>query len=129
MLETLIAILYLFLLAFTILFQIGLIVKKPWGEWTMGGYVKGELPTKLRFAAFVSILILVFFSLVVINKVGLFGANFNFLDWSKSWSKFLIIGFNVLAVIANSATRSLKERKLWQPITILMLLCSLALFL
>lgn len=125
MLETLIAILYLFLLAFTILFQIGLMVKKPWGEWTMGGYIKGVLPTKLRFAAFVSILILVFFSLVVINKVGLFGANFNFLDWSK----FLIIGFNVLAVIANSATRSLKERKLWQPITILMLLCSLALFL
>jgi hypothetical protein len=129
MLETLIAILYLFLLAFTILFQIGLMVKKPWGEWTMGGYIKGVLPTKLRFAAFLSFLILVFFSLVVINKVGLFGANFNFLDWSKLWSKFLIIGFNVLAVIANSATRSLKERKLWQPITILMLLCSLALFL
>jgi len=119
------AILYLSFLIFTILFQIGLVAGKPWGEWTMGGYNKGVLPLKLRFGAFISILILSFFVVITLNKINLFGLNLNFPDWFR----FLIIAFNILAVIANSITQSPKERKLWQPITIAMLVCSLVIFL
>ena len=120
-----IIILYLSLLIFTILFQIGLVAGKPWGEWTMGGYNKGVLPTKLRIGAFVSILILSFFVLITLNKINLFGLDLNF----PNWFKFLIITFNILGVIANSITQSPKEKKLWQPITISMLICSLTIFL
>ncbi len=120
----LVAILYLFLLFFTIAFQIGLVAGKPWGEWTMGGYQKGALPPKLRVGAGISILILSFFSLVVMNKVNLFSVNLGF----PSWIKFVILAFNVLAVFANTITRSKKERLLWQPITAGMLICSVYLF-
>lgn len=118
-------ILYLALLIFTISFQIGLIIGMPWGEWTMGGYNKGALPIRLRFGAFISASILSFFALTISNKINLFGLNISL----PSWVSFLIIGFNVLAVIANSITQSPKERKLWQPITIVMLICSLVIFL
>jgi hypothetical protein len=124
MLTTFITILYLALLLFTILFQIGLVFGKPWGEYTMGGYNKGVLPIKIRIAPFISILILSFFALFVINSTQILSTNFSF----PSFIKWFIIGFNVLAVIANSATQSKKERRLWQPITIVMLLCSLVLF-
>lgn len=116
-----ITILYLALLLFTILFQIGLVFGKPWGEYTMGGYNKGVLPIKIRIAPFISILILSFFALFVINSTQILSINFSF----PSFIKWFIIGFNVLAVIANSATQSKKERRLWQPITIVMLVCSL----
>jgi hypothetical protein len=121
MFQTTITIIYLLLILFTLLFQLGLILGRPWGEWTMGGYNKGVLPTKLRIAPFISILILSFFALFIIDttKILAIGINFpEFINW-------FIISFNVLAVIANSITKSEKERKLWQPITIFMLGSSL----
>lgn len=121
MLTTSITILYLALLLFTILFQIGLVFGKPWGEWTMGGYNKGVLPAKLRAAPFISILILSFFALFIVYYTKIIPVNYSFPDFIK----WFIIGFNVLAVIANSVTQSIKERQLWQPITIVMLVCSL----
>lgn len=107
------------------MFQLGLILGKPWGEWTMGGYNKGVLPIKLRFGAFVSVLILLFFILFIID----FTQTFNFQLGFPKFIKWLIIGFNLLSVVANSATQSQKEKRLWQPITIVMLGCSLWLFL
>jgi hypothetical protein len=121
MLTISVAVIYLVLLLFTILFQVGLVFGKPWGEWTMGGYNKGVLPIKIRVAPFISIIILSFFAVFVVDSSQILSTNFNFPDFIK----WFIIGFNVLAVIANSATQSKKERKLWQPITVVMLLCSL----
>jgi hypothetical protein len=118
------ALMYLGFLIFTILFQVGLILGKPWGEWTMGGYVKGVLPARLRVGASLSVLILGFFGLVTADKALLSAVDFGF----PGWVGLLIIGFNVLAVFANSVTRSQKERRLWQPITIAMLVCSLIVF-
>ena len=122
---TIVTILYLSLLLFTILFQMGLILGKPWGEWTMGGYHKGALPTNLRVGAFISILILSFLALIVIDQTQVFDIKLNFPDYFK----WIVLAFNFAAVIANSITKSKKERKLWQPITILMLICSLIIFL
>lgn len=121
----LVTIIYLLLILFTILFQLGLIFGKPWGKWTMGGYHKGVLPTKLRLGSFISIFILLFFTLFIIDQTQVFGFHLGFPDFIK----WLIIGFNTLSVIANSITQSKKERQLWQPITIIMLTCSLVLFL
>lgn len=115
---------YLSLVLFTILFQIGLVFGRPWGEWTMGGYNKGVLPTKLRAAALLSIGILGFIALFVIDKSGYGLIKLNLPDNIK----WLIIGFNILSVIANSVTKSKQERKLWQPITVIMLMCSLIVF-
>jgi len=120
----LITIIYLSLLLFTILFQIGLVAGRPWGEWTMGGYNKGALPYRLRIGAVTSILMLILIGLVIIDKINLFEINLDF----PNWYGLGIIAFNILGVIANTITRSQKERKLWQPITTVMLICSLLLF-
>ncbi len=125
MIETLIIITYLLLILFTILFQVGLVLGKPWGEWTMGGYHAGILPKKLRLGAFVSALLLLFLGLVVIDQTSFLGVSLNL----PNFLKWIVVGFNFLAVIANSATKSKKERNLWLPITIIMLACSLWLFL
>jgi hypothetical protein len=109
---------YLTLILFTILFQVGLMAGRPWGEWTMGGYHKGVLPTKLRIGALVSAIILVIFGLVIIDAISLFGISFGFPDFFR----WVVVGYHVLAVIANTITQSKKERRLWQPITVLMLL-------
>jgi len=122
MLFTILTVINLALLLFTILFQVGLVMGKPWGEYTMGGYTKGVLPGKLRIAPLISILIISFFALFTIDKTQILSINFNFPDFIK----WFIIGFNVLAVIANSITQSKKERSLWQPITIIMLVTSFA---
>ena len=125
MLTTLITITYLSLNMLTVLFQIGLVFGRPWGEWTMGGYNKGVLPAKVRIGPFISILILSFFILFTINFTQIISTNLNLPEYIK----WFIIAFNVLAVIANSITQSSKERKLWQPITIVMLVSSLIIFL
>ena len=91
----------------------------------MGGYNKGVLPTKLRIAPFISILILSFFAFFIIDTTQILPTSFNFPEFIK----WFIVAFNVLAVIANSITKSEKERKLWQPINIFMLGSSLLLFL
>ena len=125
MLNVLITLLYLSLIFFTIAFQIGLVLGKPWGEWTMGGLHKGVLPKKLRVGALISMIILFLFALFTIDLTGILGISLH----APEVFKWFIIGYNVLAVILNSITKSQKERRLWQPVTILMLLCSLWLFL
>ena len=125
MFTTTITTIYLFLLLFTIAFQIGLIFGKPWGEWTMGGYHKVVLPPKLRIGAFVSILILSFFGLFAIDYTQFLGINLNL----TSFLKWIVISFNALSALVNTFTQSKKERNLWMPITIIMLLASLWIFL
>jgi len=125
MFTTTITTIYLFLLLFTIAFQIGLIFGKPWGEWTMGGYHKVALPPKLRIGAFVSILILSFFGLFAIDYTQFLGINLNL----TSFLKWIVISFNALSALVNTFTQSKKERNLWMPITIIMLLASLWIFL
>jgi len=102
----------------------GLILGKPWGEWTMGGYHKGALSTNLRVGAFISILILSFLALIVVDHTQILDIKLNFPDFFK----WIVLVFNFAAVIANSVTKSQKERKLWQPITIAMLICSILIF-
>ena len=112
---------YLSLIIFTVFFQLGLVLKMPWGEYTMGGYVKGVLPLKLRISAFVSAVILSFIGYVGLEKAGLINL------WLKLPSYFIwfVVCFMFLGIILNSITKSKKERALWLPIIIILFLCSL----
>ena len=124
MLKLYVTIFYLLGYLFIILFQIGLLIGKPWGEYTMGGYTKGVLPVKLRIAPFISILILTSFIIFTIDISKIFDISLNL----PIYFKWVAIGFNGLAFFVNSITRSQKERKLWQPITLIMLIASIYIF-
>lgn len=104
-----------------ILFQLALVAGAPWGEYTMGGQVKGRLPWKRRFAALFQSLLLIYFAAVIAMQteiVGLEAKYFGINPW-------IIVGFFVLGTIANMITPSKKERQIWAPVNVLMLISAL----
>jgi len=65
--------------------------------------------------------VLVFMAYVAIDRSKLL----NPVSFQPSSTIWLVAGYMALAVLLNSITRSEKERKLWQPITIILFVCSL----
>lgn len=118
------AIVFTVLILIVILFQIALAVGVPWGEYAMGGKFPGKYPVSMRFACVFQIAILAFMGIVVLSKSGLL---------VREWSAFadiaiwFIVGYLVLGTILNLITRSVWERRIWAPVTLLMLISSIIL--
>ena len=55
-----------------VLFQMGLAIGMPWGEYVMGGYSPGRFPWKLRLLAIVQGILLIIFAVIVLDKADLF---------------------------------------------------------
>jgi len=55
-----------------VLFQMGLAIGMPWGEYAMGGYSPGRFPWKLRLLAIVQGILLIIFAVIVLDKADLF---------------------------------------------------------
>jgi len=114
---TQIATLYAVICVAVIGFQIALIVGAPWGRITQGGQVDGPLPRRGRILAAVSIFILAFMALSVLSTAGMA------VDWPK-WTVWVALAVQALSALANWITPSAPERRLWGPITTVMLLCA-----
>ncbi|MEM9224297.1 MAG: hypothetical protein AAGB11_18110 [Pseudomonadota bacterium] len=99
----------------TIGFQIALIAGAPWGRLTQGGRHGGALPVSGRVAAGISIVILLGFGLAILSASG------GWPNWPR-WTGWLTVSLQALVALANCATRSKAERRLWAPITTLKLL-------
>jgi len=110
---------YLFLVFLTAisLFQISLIMGKPYGEYAWGGRHK-VLPKNLRRGSLSSLFIYAFMALVTIEKSGI---KDSFLSESFARSAmWFIFGYMVLGALTNAASRSKKERNVWTPILVVM---------
>lgn len=105
-----------------ILFQIGLALGAPWGAYAMGGVNPGRFPPTLRVAAAVQALVIALLAVVVLSDADLVlpavANEFGWLIW-------LAVGFSAVSVVLNAITRSSVERRLWLPVTAVMLLSSL----
>lgn len=115
---------YLFalLIAITALFQLALALGAPWGEWAMGGQYPGKFPPRLRIAAVVQLVILVLLAVVVAIRAGLLlDAYFRFAN-RAIWG---VVIFCTISAVLNLITPSKKERLLWAPVTLLLLISSL----
>ncbi len=107
--------------AVVVLFQLALALGAPWGEMAMGGKYPGRYPPWLRVAAFLQMGLLVFIALIVLIRAGvIFDA---FIEFSKS-AIWFVVGLCVVAAILNTITPSKKERVLWAPVTIIMVVCA-----
>jgi hypothetical protein len=110
------------LILIVILFQVALAVGVPWGEYAMGGKFPGKYPFSMRFVCIFQIAILAFMGIVVLSKSGLL---------LPGWSSFaaiaiwFIVGYLVLGTILNLITRSVWERRIWAPVTLVMLITSI----
>ena len=105
------------LLSGVIAFQAALVAGAPWGEYTQGGQVTGELPAAGRVMAMISIAVLVIFALSIlamtdqgplrsarrtlVRKVG-----------------YAAAAYSAVGVLLNGISRSTAERNLWTPVTL-----------
>ncbi len=110
------------LAAVVVAFQVALLAGAPWGHLTQGGRRTGRLPTSGRSLAAVSVVVLVAFALVVTARSGValpaWQPTARYLVW-------VVVAYGALGVLANAATPSAAERRLWLPVTVVMLAASL----
>lgn len=108
-------------------FQLALVLGAPWGELTLGGRWRGRLPPRVRFIPLLSALALAFFAAVILARAGFT------LPWPLppllpyagplAW---VVVGYCLLGALANAATPSRRERRLWLPVVLVMLVTSFA---
>lgn len=122
---TILAILFTLLSLIVVTFQVLLVFKMPWGEYTMCGFHPGVLPKQYRIAALIQSFLILFNALVILNHSELL----TFL--SKSFTNFwmwVIMVMMGLSSIMNLITKSQKERRLWAPITLIIFISSIIIY-
>ena len=114
---------YLFsvLIAFVVAFQLALALGAPWGEMAMDGKFPGRLPPRMRIAALVQTVVLVFIALIVLTRAGVILDEFSSLSKSVIWA---VVVFSLIGAILNTITPSKKERMLWAPVSLVLLICA-----
>jgi hypothetical protein len=105
------------------LFQIGLALGAPMGEYAFGGQNPGRLPMRYRVASAISVLVYLGIAGHYLAQIGVFETLLS--PSLNSIANWALVGFNALGLIMNSISRSVKERKMWVPVLLLMLVCSL----
>ena len=110
------------LIIIIVFFQIGLTMGMPWGEYAMGGYFPGRFSWTLRLLAIFQGLLLIIFAIIVLDKTSLFRFGFFSIPSIAIW---FVAAFSILTAILNFITKSKKERKVWFPTSILLLITSL----
>ena len=104
------AILYILITVVVIFFQVFLVLGAPWGEFTQGGRYKGTLPISGRVSAAISIPILVFMASSISSVVGFVP------NWSIR-TAYITLALQGVTAVFNLITPSLKEKRLWGPVT------------
>jgi hypothetical protein len=100
------------------LFQVGLAAGAAWGEYAMGGAFPGVMPLHMRIAAAVQAVILLLMACVVLSYAGIILSG-----WRRAarYLIWVIFVYGVLGAILNLITPSLRERQIWGPVTVVML--------
>lgn len=116
------AIIFACLIGVVILFQLALAAGMPWGSIAMGGKYPGKYPPALRIATLFQIIILALLGSIVLSKAG-----FVFLDWDSFANSaiWFVVFFSVVATILNLITKSKWERRIWAPVSLLLLITSI----
>lgn len=116
------AIIFAVLTGIVILFQLSLAAGAPWGDYAMGGKYPGKFPPSMRAAALVQVLILAFIASIALSKSGLILPDWDSFAQSAIW---FVVAFSVIATVLNLITRSVWERRIWAPVSVLMLITSI----
>jgi hypothetical protein len=103
-------------------FQIALAAGAPWGAYAMGGAFPGRLPPRMRVAAVIQAFVLVGVALIVLASAGAIEIA---LVTALPWLIWPIVALCGVAIVLNAASRSAGERRLWVPVTIVLLVSSL----
>lgn len=102
-------------------FQLALAFGAPWGEFTLGGKYPGRLPPSMRFVPVLSAVLLCGFAAMVLARAGL---AFSALSTSARTLVWVVVAYCAVGVAANYFTPSRRERAVWLPVVLLMLISS-----
>ena len=116
------AIIFTVLIGLVIVFQLLLAAGMPWGSAAMGGKYPGKFPPAMRVAALVQIIVLLLFACIVLSAASVRFPEWTSFSHSAIW---FVVAFSVISTILNLITRSVWERRIWAPVTVLLLITSL----
>jgi hypothetical protein len=102
-------------------FQVALAMGMPWGELTWGGRFPGRLPGYMRGGAVASAALLLGSALVVGARAGVFLPQWEPISRTAVWG---VVAYCALGVLANAITPSRRERAVWLPVALVLLVCS-----
>lgn len=111
--------LYMLLALIVTGFQLALAAGAPWGHLAMGGRYPGRFPGPMRVGAVLQAVLLVVFAIVVLGRAGAVSPA------PPGWLFWVAVAFSALAAVLNLITPSIPERRLWGPVSVLMLICVL----
>lgn len=117
------AIAFAILVAGVVAFQVALALGAPWGSYAMGGAFPGRFPPRMRAAALVQAALLALTAAIVLSRAGMILP-----AWSEAagWLIWGVVAIALVAVILNAISPSAGERRIWVPVALVMLACSLA---
>lgn len=104
-----------------IAFQLALALGAPWGAYAMGGKFPGRFPPAMRVGAVVQSVILALLAAVVLVRAGLVFEP----SVAPAWLMWVVVAFSVVSLVLNAITSSARERRLWLPVTVVMVASSL----
>lgn len=104
------------------LFQLALVCGASWGEFTLGGRWKGSLPAPVRLVPLLSLTLLAGFSAVLLSRAEVVLPAPQEISRPLAW---VVVAYCAIGTVANAATPSWRERRLWLPVALAMLGCSL----
>jgi hypothetical protein len=105
-------------------FQIAIISGAPWGEYAFGGKNKGVLPKNLRIGSVITSFLYLGIAGHYLAQLGIFPKLLSpELNQVANWA---IVGINTLALAMNTITPSKKERMMWAPVALVLLVTSVA---
>ena len=115
------AITYTIATAGVITFQVALALGAPWGAYAMGGASPGRFPPAMRVAALIQAAVLGALAVAVLSQVGLALPS---LAEAYPWLIWVAVAVSALSVLLNAITRSAGERRIWLPVALVLLVCS-----
>lgn len=116
------AFLFAALIGVVVIFQLLLAAGMPWGSFAMGGKFPGKYPPPMRVACIIQVMILVFIGLVVLSRADLVLPGWRSFTQTAIW---FVVGFSVVSTVLNLITRSVWERRIWAPVSLLLLITSI----
>ncbi|WP_054957301.1 hypothetical protein [Paenibacillus dakarensis] len=116
------ALIFSTLIGVVIIFQLMLAAGMPWGSYAMGGKFPGKYPPAMRVASIIQAIILTLIAFIVLSKAELIFTGWNSFTKTAIW---FVVCFSMAATILNFITRSVWERRIWGPVSLLMLITSI----
>jgi hypothetical protein len=117
------AVLFAVVTAGVVAFQFALALGAPWGAYAMGGKFPGRYPPAMRVAALGQAALLALVAVIVLSEAGLLVPS---VSQALPWLIWIAVAFSGVSVVLNAITPSSDERRIWVPVAVVMLACSLA---